>query len=92
MTCGKGEESRPGTREFRLDLIVLQRIVDAAPEGIRPALGSRRGGKPAPAEVLALEESASAFPGTFARRAKTPSSALVHAFWRDNTTPTLTPR
>ena len=32
--------------------------------GIRPARGSRRSGKPAPPEVLALEGSAAAFPGT----------------------------
>jgi hypothetical protein len=46
-----------------LHLIVLQRIVDAVPEGIRLARGSRRGGKPAPPEVLAIEGVCGRVPG-----------------------------
>ena len=55
-----------------LHLIVLHRIVDAVPEGIRPARGSRRSGKPAPPEVLALKGSAAALPGTLPARRRRP--------------------
>jgi len=58
MTCGNRRGVTAWNPHVHLHLIVLHRIVDAVPEGIRPARGSRRSGKPEPPEVLALKGSA----------------------------------